>query len=155
MCGMRTTTRIQGYLGWANHYLCSDFPAGQCFPRVVPASSVWSLPEIFWSEVCTHRCFPWALAIQPNHPHLHPSTAMQEMHSTQLSQYTWRDKPGESWTQENVNPATVRLSANRKQHHKALHAQVVNLFLSQLFKAHVLHSVRFDLFFSYRGMFQT
>lgn len=146
-------SRSWGYLGWANLSNCSDFPAGHCFPRVVTAPSVWSLPVI-WGLYT--QMFPLGSsnpAKPPTSPSFdsHPGNAL-----TQLSQCTWREKPGESWTQENVNPATeVRLSGNKEQHHKALHAQIINLFLSQLLKALVLHSVIFDLFSNYHRLFQT
>lgn len=76
---------------------------------------------------------------------------------THLSQNIWREKKlGESLIEENVSPAReVKLSVNKTQHHKALHTQIVNLLLSQLVKSLILYSVTFDLFSSYRRMFQT
>lgn len=73
----------------------------------------------------------------------------------QLSQFR-RKKLGEGLIQENVSPDTeVKLSVNKKQHHKALHTPIVNLFLLQLLKSLILCSVTFNLFSSYHRMFQT
>lgn len=66
------------------------------------------------------------------------------------------EKLGESLIEEKCESTTeVKLSINKKHHHKALHTQIVNLFLSQLLKSLILCSVTFDLLSSYRRMFQT
>lgn len=56
--------------------------------------------------------------------------------------------------QENASPATeVKLLT--KTNNTKLYTLIVNLFLSQLLKPLILCSVTYDLFSSYRRMFQT